>query len=489
MSSSQPLLYDVYDLRAAVPGINGSPSTSASDLAQAVTQVVGANAPDLHITVGPNGQQLILSGTAESIRAARALIERLDVDQQLVVLDTQVLEIDQTSASDLGISLATPLISTTFSEIVPAGAAAGSTARLLSPGALERTPLSLGFQLGLLIQRGNARVLADPRITTISGRTATIRAGDTIAIITTTGGGVGTVPTTQLQTFQTGVTLDITPIVNPSGSVTVALHPIVNSETGILNGIPQIATRDTQTTVSLLPDQTLVIGGLIQDTQTQTDTKVPVLGDLPLIGSFFHEKTKNRVRNELVITVTPHVVRPGELVPPVVQPPIAPTPPATQASPSAQATGIGPVATLPEGRRTPSARVTATPAIPTPSSSPSLDASLSGAFVYGRAPVSNVASQSDPLRFFAASLGPTRLRLGTPVRVEAVTTTNALSVTIETGGVSRALAQVAPGRWTGTISLDANALPVPPADVLLSLVARKLDGTSVALRIPVRLVP
>ncbi|GAC1563740.1 MAG: hypothetical protein NVS3B17_18470 [Vulcanimicrobiaceae bacterium] len=285
------------------------------------------------------------------------------------------------------------------------------------------------------------------------------------------------------------MTLDITPIVNPSGSVTVALHPIVNSETGILNGIPQIATRDTQTTVSLLPDQTLVIGGLIQDTQTQTDTKVPVLGDLPLIGSFFHEKTKNRVRNELVITVTPHVVRPGELVPPVVQPPIAPTPPATQASPSAQATGIGPVATLPDARRTPSARVTATPAIPTPSSSPSLDASLSGAFVYGRAPVSNVASQSDPLRFFAASLGPTRLRLGTPVRVEAVTTTNALSVTIETGGVSRALAQVAPGRWTGTISLDANALPVPPADVLLSLVARKLDGTSVALRIPVRLVP
>jgi general secretion pathway protein D len=154
-------------------------------------------------------------------------------------------------------------------------------------------------------------VLADPRITTISGRTATIRAGDNIAILTTTGGGTGTVATTQLQTFQTGVTLDITPVVNAGNFITVALHPTVNSLAGISNGIPQIATRDTQTTVAMREDETLVIGGLIQDTTTRFDTKIPLLGDLPLVGRAFRNQTLNRSRNELIITVTPHIISPG----------------------------------------------------------------------------------------------------------------------------------------------------------------------------------
>ena len=176
---------------------------------------------------------------------------------------------------------------------------------------LGRTPLSFGLSLNLLIQNGKGRVLADPRITTISGRTATIRAGDNIAILTTTGGGTGTVATTQLQTFQTGVTLDITPVVNAGNFITVALHPTVNSLAGISNGIPQIATRDTQTTVAMREDETLVIGGLIQDTTTRSDTKIPLLGDLPLVGRAFRNQSFNSSRNELIITVTPHIVTPG----------------------------------------------------------------------------------------------------------------------------------------------------------------------------------
>src|SRR6202011_1370534 len=106
------------------------------------------------------------------------------------------------------------------------------------------TALSVTAELHFLVQRGSARVLADPRVTTLSGRTASIRAGDTISILTTTGGGAGTVPTTQLQQFQTGVTLDITPVVNVGNFVTVTVHPTVNSLTGFTNNVPQISTRD-----------------------------------------------------------------------------------------------------------------------------------------------------------------------------------------------------------------------------------------------------
>lgn len=131
-------------------------------------------------------------------------------------------------------------------------------------------------------------------------------------------------PIASLQPLQTGavrvtqarasVTLDITPVVNAGNYISVALHPTVNSLTSLVNGVPQIATRDTQTTVALPEDQTLIIGGLIQDSINRTETRVPVLGDLPLVGRAFRNQSLNSSRDELVITVTPHIVTPGENV-------------------------------------------------------------------------------------------------------------------------------------------------------------------------------
>jgi type II secretory pathway component GspD/PulD (secretin) len=302
---------EVISLKAAAPGLNGAPSSSATDIATTVTQALQGTASDLHITVPPNGTQLVLAGSPVAIRLAKSLIERLDVEQKLVVLDTEILEVDESAAKNLGLSFTTPALSTTFTETTPSSPDGGTPAPFIGFQPLTRTPVSFGITLNLLVQSGKGRVLADPRITTISGRTATIRAGDNIAILTTTGGGTGTVATTQLQTFQTGVTLDITPVVNAGNFITVALHPTVNSLAGISNGIPQIATRDTQTTVAMREDETLVIGGLIQDTTTRSETKIPLLGDVPLLGRAFRNETLNHSRNELIIAVTPHIITPG----------------------------------------------------------------------------------------------------------------------------------------------------------------------------------
>ena len=303
--------FEVIALRAAAPGLNGAPSSSATDIATTVTQALQGQAPDLHITVPPNGTQLVLTGSPFAIRLAKSLIDRLDVEQKLVVLDTEILEVDESAAKNLGLSFSVPAVSTSFSETAPVSADGGTPPPFIRFQPLTRTPVSFGITMNLLIQSGKGRVLADPRITTISGRTATIRAGDNIAILTTTGGGTGTVATTQLQTFQTGVTLDITPVVNAGNFITVALHPTVNSLAGIANGIPQIATRDTQTTVAMREDETLVIGGLIQDTSTRNETKMPLLGDLPLIGRVFRNESLTHQRNELIIAVTPHIISPG----------------------------------------------------------------------------------------------------------------------------------------------------------------------------------
>jgi type IV pilus assembly protein PilQ len=202
-----------------------------------------------------------LTVNARSIQLAKQLIAQLDVAEPLVELDTEVLEIDEGVQKQLGFKFPTPVLSTTYSELQPAASDSGS-GRLLALQPLTRTPLTLGAELDFLVSTNKARILEDPRITTFSGRTASLHAGETVNNLTTTGGGTGTVATTQVQSFQTGVTLDITPVVNADDYITVTLHPSINSEAGIsAAGVPNIQTRDTTTTVGLHDGETIVVGG------------------------------------------------------------------------------------------------------------------------------------------------------------------------------------------------------------------------------------
>jgi type II secretory pathway component GspD/PulD (secretin) len=495
---------EVISLKAASPGLNGAPSTSATDIATTVTQALQSQAPDLRITVPPNGTQLVLTGGTYAIRLAKQLIDQLDVEQKLVILDTEILEVDETAAKNLGLSFTSPTVSTTFSETSPASAVGGTPPPFINFQPLTRSPIAFGITLNLLVQSGKGRVLADPRITTISGRTATIRAGDNIAILTTTGGGTGTVATTQLQTFQTGVTLDITPVVNAGNFITVALHPTVNSLAGISNGIPQIATRDTQTTVAMHEDETLVIGGLIQDTSTRTDTKIPLLGDLPLVGRIFRNAETSSQRNELIITVTPHIVTPGSRA-------YSPGPP-LPAVPTA-----APLPTLPPGTRLPPPRATSppvatpgpssgspasTPAPGTPSAAAAASASGAGtaspgpfasppaapdAFRFGGAPPSTAAGPNDPVRIYALTFAPTTLRNGTQVHVTTTTSSNVVRLSIGYPGFSTQIGQTSPGQWESFYAFSTAGLA--PGTTHLTVTASRLDGTSAQLQIPVTIVP
>ena len=488
---------EVISLKAAAPGLNGAPSSSATDIATTVTQALQGQAPDLHITVPPNSTQLVLTGSPYAIRLAKGLIEQLDVEQKLVVLDTEILEVDESAAKNLGLSFSSPVVSSTFTEVTPVSPDGGTPPPFLKFQPLGRTPLSFGLSLNLLLQTGKGRVLADPRITTISGRTATIRAGDNIAILTTTGGGTGTVATTQLQTFQTGVTLDITPVVNAGNFITVALHPTVNSLAGISNGIPQIATRDTQTTVAMREDETLVIGGLIQDTTTRFDTKIPLLGDLPLVGRAFRNSSLNRSRNELIITVTPHIVTPGaQYVSPGPPLPAIPVP--------------APLPTLPPGKVLPGARPTPPPAmrpsapftmaapapVPNAATSPApvptaiaTPGPETNAFAYGQPPASNLAGPADAVRIFSVAFAPTVVRNGTPVRFTAITTTNVARLTIGRAGFETSIAQIAPGRWEAAYNFTASGPAPPQGGMQLVVTATRLDGASAAIKIPVTVLP
>ncbi len=501
---------EVITLKAAVPGAGGAASTSASDIAQTVSTALSSAAPDLKITVHPNSTRLVLTGSPYSIALAKNLIAQLDVAEPLVVLDTEVLEVDENVQKQLGFKFPTAALSTTYSELTPPATASGSAAQLLSLQPLTRTPLTLGAQLDFLITTNKARILEDPRITTFSGRTASLRAGETVNILTTTGGGTGTVATTQVQSFQTGVTLDITPVVNSDDYVTVSLHPSVNTEAGISSaGVPNIQTRDTTTTVGLHDGETIVVGGLIEDTNTRNVQKIPFLGDLPLIGRFFQDVGVNNTRNELIVTVTPHIVKPGSNADFGGSSLGVPTPaPLPTLEPRAT---LPPVVKAPRPRRTPivvdntpppDASTTAAPA-PGGSATPIAGASAktpqpvpsafgqTNVFTYGKAPANNYVDPSQPPQIFFVQAQPTVIRDGQALTMSAITSTNVSSLTF---GVSQAssqasLARIGAGQWQSTFDFSVAGLPVSSGNVTLLLTATTQLGATATVRIPFSVLP
>jgi type II secretory pathway component GspD/PulD (secretin) len=503
-----PSTHEVITLESIVPGQGYGATTSAQDIGSAVQQALSASYPDLRITV-PNGtQQLIVTGNAQTVRAAKELIAELDVIPQSVVLDTEILELDESSARNLGLQLLTTSVNTTFSEVLPTpNPFTGTPGRLTNLSALTRTGISFQVGINLLIQNGKARVLADPRITTMSGRTATIRAGDSISILTTVGGGSGTVATSQLQTFQTGVTLDITPIITKNGGISVALHPVVNSLSGFLNGVPQIATRDTQTSVHLRDNETLVIGGLIQESTQNQVTKVPLLGDLPLIGKIFRNSNTTSTRNELIIVVTPHLLSGNATttVPSAAQPPgmTIPTPRPLPTLP--------PSAAFPPPRATPSpaprsAKSPASAASPGPSGGPAAAPSggpsaspsavpvgtpsafaQANVYVYGSPPPSTFAGAGDAPQIYYAMLSPTVLTPNATVRLSVIASTNVQKLTIANRSTTIGLSPLGSGKWQGVFSANALGLPQTGTTLQLTLTASRNDGQSASIQIPVSL--
>ena len=110
---------EVVELRAAVPGLQGGTSTTATDIANTVTQALQGSAGDLHIVVPPNSTQLVLTGSPYSIKLAKELIAKLDRPQTMVAMDTEVLEVDEGTIKQLGLQFPTAAVSTTFTEVPP----------------------------------------------------------------------------------------------------------------------------------------------------------------------------------------------------------------------------------------------------------------------------------------------------------------------------------------------------------------------------------
>jgi general secretion pathway protein D len=271
-----------------------APGTSDEPLGQSI---------NASIAIDRRLNAIWLRGSPEEISRLKAMIAMIDIPVDSVVLETQMVELTESGSRDLGIDFT--------NANGQLGVATFQSGQFIPPGVPGGNRLSsVQFQAALYaeIQKGNGRIVSKPRIAAQSGSTAKIITGDALPILTAiTLSGVNGV-SQQVQYVNVGVTLQIAPRVSADGYVTSHVYAVVSSVTGFSQGYPTISQRQAETSATVRDGDSFVIGGLTQDENITNKGKIPILGDIPILGEAFKTTHSTRSKTELYIIVTPHIV-------------------------------------------------------------------------------------------------------------------------------------------------------------------------------------
>nr|WP_078059764.1 type II and III secretion system protein family protein [Xanthomonas massiliensis] len=236
----------------------------------------------------------------------------------VVQVEVRVVEFNKTTLKQLGLNFSNSNGGFSYGFTSPTGSSGSSGSgdsgsALSSAFNLVASSLTHGWDasLDLLQSNGMARVLAEPTLVALSGQSASFLAGGELPILEPQGLGTTTV------TYKPfGIGLTVTPTVLSRDRIALKVAPEA-SDLDYTNGVtlsgvqvPAITTRRADTTIELGDGESFVIGGLISSNLTSTVNKIPLLGDLPIIGSFFRNLNYKRQDKELVIVVTPRLVQP-----------------------------------------------------------------------------------------------------------------------------------------------------------------------------------
>jgi general secretion pathway protein D len=261
---------------------------------------------------------VVIRDTAEAIAVAEKVVAAHDVPDSEVMLEVEVLEISRDRISNIGLKWPDAL-----SLSVPPGTAANGALTLGDLKALGRNQLLVGpAQLGLGINAkmidSDANLLASPRIRVRHKEKARILIGDRVPFVS----GSNTVPTggnpivsTTVQYLDVGIKLEVEPYVYSEDDVGIKINmevsniakEIPNKNTGDV--LYQIGTRSASTSLRLKDGETQVLAGLLSDQERSSADKVPGLGQTPLLGRLFSNNTGNTTKTEIVLSITPHIIR------------------------------------------------------------------------------------------------------------------------------------------------------------------------------------
>ena len=269
---------------------------------------------DMVDTVNYSGEinSLIVMGQPEEIVKVEKIIKQIDIQQPQVVLEAKIVEMNKDALKDLGVDWSDSITLSYQENGRPVdfdNIESSPEGSIYKIKALSRNPIQFDTVIKMLENQNKAKILSNPRVTTLNDKEAEIFVGDRIPYtITNVTGGVAT---TDVRWVEPGIRLKITPSIIENDFVVLKVEPEVSfifTYRGPNDEFPHVRTREAVAYVRVKNNQPFVLGGLLSQEDKQNLYKVPFFGDVPLIGNLFSYEKHTIVDTELVITVTPTIV-------------------------------------------------------------------------------------------------------------------------------------------------------------------------------------
>jgi general secretion pathway protein D len=258
---------------------------------------------------------LTIKDTPERVAATGRIIQAIDKARPEVVIDVELLEVNRTRLLEYGLQMASPgSAGVNGVADVNRDKLTLQNLRNLSQSDIILTSLPTLYYR-LLKSDSNTRTLANPQLRTSEGIAAQARFGEQVPVPVTTfaplaTGGVNQQPITSFQYQNIGVNIDITPRTHHDDEVSLALKVVVTSLSGTgFGGLPTFGNREITTAIRLHDGETNLLAGLIRDDERTVLEGIPGLSDLPIVGRLFAHNRKETTQTDVVLTLTPHIIR------------------------------------------------------------------------------------------------------------------------------------------------------------------------------------
>ncbi len=260
---------------------------------------------------------ITIKDTPERITAAGKIITAIDKARAEVIIDVELLEVNRTHLHEYGLQVASPTSSPTGisgqADVNKTGLSLRSLTSLTQADVLLTNLPSLYYRL--LKNDSATRILANPQLRTSEGIAAQARFGERVPVPVTTfspiaAGGVQTQPITSFNYEPIGVNIDITPRMHHDDAVTLSLKVELSSISGTgFGGLPTFGSRSINTVIRLKDGETNMLAGLIRDEERTSLASIPGLGDIPVVGRLFGYNRKETQETDIILTLTPRIVR------------------------------------------------------------------------------------------------------------------------------------------------------------------------------------
>ena len=278
------------------------------------------------VYINPEVNALVLYGTPAEYERVKNLLATLDVELKQVSVEAKILAIDKNATKNLGVEWMwstapqfperdIEINETSSGRVIITEEYTRKANDTTGYGIIQfgRGPTGIPFEfyygarINALVTDGKAKILSRPNVTTIQGREAVINVGSSVPVpkISST----NTATTTEFEYRDAGIILRYTPRINADGTITAKIHTEVSTPQYVADmGAYRFNTRSAETTVTVRDGEPMIIGGLIGAEEEKSVSKIPFLGDLPILGALFRNHRKSKSESELIIFLTAHVL-------------------------------------------------------------------------------------------------------------------------------------------------------------------------------------